>query len=576
MDTRALLTRLWRSYIKSYWAYILLAIFFMLLYALTTAALAKLMEPVIDDVFKNEDVGMLKWVSIWVMATFLIKGIGSFGERVTMNYIGQSVIAGLHQDVFNHIMQADLATFQQHPSGSLVSKCTYQITMIKNMVATSLTSIGKDSFTILGLTGVMFYQNLTLSLIAFVILPLAILPLSRIGKKMRKVSTKTQDRTGDITAFMTQAFQGIRIIKAYNQAPYIQEKNKTLVQTLRQLALKSGKIRAITSPVMETLGGGAIVIVISYGGMQVIQGHSTAGAFFSFITALLLLYEPLKRLANLHTNLQEGLAATQDIFKTLDHEAKVVSPKNAPMLPADKTEIRFDHVGFSYEATPVIHDISFTIPQGKAVAIVGPSGAGKSTLFNLLLRFYDPTQGKIQIGGQDIKACNIESLRELIGYVGQETTLFNTTIRENITFGDTTISEDRILQAAKAAHAHAFIEALPQGYDTPIGEQGLKLSGGQRQRIAIARAFLKDAPLLLLDEATSALDTKSEKAVQEALDKLIQNRTCLMIAHRLSTVQNADHIYVMKEGAIVEEGTHSALVTQGGTYAQLVALQELT
>lgn len=565
-----ILKRLWHSYIKPYTPRILLSFVFMILCAITTATLAKMMEPVIDDVFKNEDIMQLQWVVGVVFIAFLVKGIATYGEEVSMNFVGQSVISDLQKTLFSKIIQADISFFYQQSTGSLVSLCTYNITLIRNMIENTLKSLGKDIFTVIFLMIVMFYQDPLLSCIALFVFPLALIPLIKVGKKMRHVSKNTQDKTGTWASFLTQALQGIRLIKSYNMEKKEIDYGVSYIDQLLSLSLRSGRIKSLSSPIMETIGGGAIVIVIGYGGFQVIEGHNTAGAFFSFITALIMMYEPAKRLAKLHANLQEGLAATAQIFDIIDVKPTIKSPINAQPLDIKNTTITFENVGFAYDKEhPVVKNISINIAPGEKVALIGPSGAGKTTLFNLMLRFFDTAHGKILIDGQDIRQVTLPSLRKMIGFVSQEIVLFNMTIRENILFGKPDASEEDVIIAAKNAAAHTFIKSLPHGYDTIVGESGLKLSGGQRQRISLARAFLKNAPILLLDEATSALDTKSEKVIQASLDKLMIGKTCLIIAHRLSTIQNVDKIYVMSNGEIIENGTHEALLKNKSLYYQL-------
>jgi subfamily B ATP-binding cassette protein MsbA len=550
--------------------YVLLALFFMALYASTTAALAKLMEPVIDDVFKNENPEKLRYIAGAVLLAFTVKGFATYGESVTMNYIGQSIITNIQKDLLAHLMYADLAYYHHRSSGKLISECTHTVYAMKTMVSHTLTSLGKDIFTVLGLIGVMFYQDFTLSLISFFIFPLALVPISRLGRRLRRVSGNTQKETGTFVSFLSQVFQGARLVKAYTMENLEKEKGFSLIQGLFKLSLKTGKIRALSSPIMETLGGIAIVIVISYGGMQVIQGNSTAGAFFSFITALLLAYEPLKRLANLNSNLQEGLAATQQIFKTLDEKAKVIDLPGSQPCVIQKGEVVFEKVSFSYQkGKKILSDISLILPQGKMVALVGLSGAGKSTVLNLIPRFYDIENGRLLIDGKDVQSYTLKSLRSSIGLVSQEIMLFDDTIKANIAYGKPEASEEEIIEAAKNAAAHEFILELPEQYETQVGESGVRLSGGQRQRISIARAMLKNPPLLLLDEATSSLDTDSEKQVQDALEELMKNKTTLVIAHRLSTIQKADIIYVLDKGQVIESGSHSTLLAQKGLYAQL-------
>jgi len=572
-DTLQALKRLWREYIRFFLKPILWAMGFMILYAITNAALPALMKPVIDDVFTNKNIDKLEWVSIAVLVIFFLKSIAFYGEMVTMNYVGQSIITRIQKQVFRHLLTLDMAFYYKQTTGRLVSMGTYHISVIKNMIANILTVVGKDFFSIIGLVGLMFYQDPFLSLIATVILPIAIIPLANLGRRMRRIANNTQDLTGDWTSFMTQVFQGIRIVKSYNMEHHEMTRAQETMDRLLQLSLKAGKTRFLSSPIMEALGGIAVVVIIVYGGLQVINGQNTAGAFFSFIAALMLCYAPMKRLAFFSGFLQEGLAAVMEIFQILDTKPTIVSPPNCKPLAITKGALSLQDLSFAYEEKLVLKDISLDIPAGKKVALVGPSGAGKTTLFNLLLRFFDPTSGSITIDGQDIRRVDLASLRSAIGMVSQEVTLFDDTIEENIRYGRPGATFAEVEAAARGAYAHDFIQELPQGYQTMVGEMGLKLSGGQRQRISIARAFLKNAPILLLDEATSALDTESEKMVQEALKALMQGKTCVVIAHRLSTVKDADIIYVMQSGQIVESGGHASLLKQDGVYKQLCQSQ---
>ena len=546
----------------------------MVLSGAATAGLAKLMEPIIDDVFKSENVHMLQVVSLGVLGLFLIKGLASYGESLTMNYIGQRIIANIQTDLFSHLIRADLQFFHAHSSGTLMSRCTNDVNLMKGVVSNTITSLGKDFITLIFLVSVMFHQDWVLSSITFFVFPLAVIPIVRIGKRMRKISTHTQQETGAFLSFLKEVFQGARLVKAYNMETHEINRAKKVIESLLKLSLKSNRIKSLSSPIMETLGGIAIVVVISYGGYEVIQGKNTAGAFFSFIAALLLAYEPMKRLANLNANLQEGLAAATRIFAILDGAPHIQDMPDARIIPIKKGEVSFKNVDFHYEAgKQVLKEVSFEIPTGKRIALVGPSGSGKSTLMNLIPRFYDIEKGAILIDGINIKEVSLTALRNSMALVSQEVTLFDDTVRANILYGRPGASDEDIIKAAKDAAAHAFILKLPKGYDTVVGESGVKLSGGQRQRLSIARALLKNAPLLLLDEATSSLDTKSEHEVQKALDRLMKGRTCLIVAHRLSTVRNADNIVVLEDGKIVEQGTHNQLVKKAGVYAQLCQWQ---
>ena len=568
--------RLWKAYIRPHYLRILLALVFMAFSAAATAGLAKLMESVIDDVFKSENIMMLKVVAITILALFFTKGLASYLESLTMNYIGQRIIANIQIDLFERLVTADLSYLHEQSTGVLISRCTNDVNLMKGAVSNTITSFGKDVLTVVFLVSVMFYQDAFLASISFFVFPIAILPIVRIGKRMRKVSTITQKETGFFLALLKEIFQGARLVKAYAMETYEATRAKKTIEELFRLSIKSNRIKSISSPVMETLGGIAIVVVISYGGYQVIHGQSTAGAFFSFISALLLAYEPMKRLANLNANLQEGMAAADRIFEVLDYRPQIQNYPGAQWedVKIRKGDVRFENVTFSYnEAGDVLKDVSLVLEQGKKYALVGQSGSGKTTLMNLLLRFYDISRGKILIDNLPIAEIPLQNLREGMALVSQDVILFDDTVRANIMYGRKKATEKEVEEAAKKAAAHDFIMSLPKGYETEIGESGIKLSGGQRQRLSIARAILKDAPILLLDEATSALDTESEYHVQQALEHLMKGRTSLVIAHRLSTVRNADCIFVLDGGRVVESGTHESLLKKNTAYASLCQWQ---
>lgn len=573
--TGALVQRLIRDNLRHYWVQLVLAVLCMAVVSATTALSAYLMEPVVNDVFIGENQDMLWWVSGAVFVTFLAKGLANYGQSLLMAFVGLRIIADNQIRLYRHLIGMDLGFFNSMPSGRLVSRFLVDINNMRVAVSNALTGFGKDILSLAGLVGVMFFQDWELALIAFFVFPAAIYPIVRLGKRMRKVTANTQDETGLFTAILDQSFQGVRVVKAYRMENYETSRVSTLVERIFKLTIKSARIRALSSPIMETLGGCAVAIVIVYGGYRVIHQNLDPGSFFSFITALLLAYEPLKRLANLNASLQEGLAGAQRLFELLDmapgiQERADAKPLNVPVDGA----IDLKDVQFSYVAgQPALKDVSMSIPAGKTVALVGPSGAGKSTILNLIPRFYDIDAGRIAIDGMDVRDATLESLYANISLVSQEVTLFDDTVRANIAYGKPGASEDEIRDAARHAAALDFIEELPGGFDTQVGERGIKLSGGQRQRLAIARAILKNAPILLLDEATSSLDTESERHVQKALDHLMKDRTTLVIAHRLSTIVGADLIYVIQNGRIVETGSHKELVEMGGAYEKLYALQ---
>ena len=566
--------RLGRAYIRPYVGQIFLAIFFMVIVAAAQGMSAWLMKPIIDDVFIAKDREMLKLVSIAVLLTFTIKGFANYTQSILMNWVGMRIVADAQNNLYSHLTELDLGFFHNNPTGTLVSRFTSDIMQMRNTVSLALTSLGKDFMSLIALVIVMFYQNIELSFISIFIFPIAILPIVKLGRRMRKVTANSQVETGLLVTLLAQTFQGMRVVKAYGMEKYEKTRIQVLVEKLFKLSFKAARIRAMVSPIMETLGGVAISIVIAYGGIQVIEGSSTTGELFSFITALLMAYDPMKKLGNLNVSIQEGLAGAQRLFNVLDTKPILFDKPNAKELINIKGSISISNVTFSYGSDlPVLLNVYLEVPAGKRIALVGPSGAGKSTILNLIPRFYDTNEGQVSIDGIDITDVTIASLHQNIALVSQEITLFDDTIRANIAYGRSGASNKDIYDAARQAAAHDFIIELPQGYDTQVGEQGVKLSGGQRQRLAIARAMLKNSPILLLDEATSALDTESERQVQIALNKLMSGRTTLVIAHRLSTVVDADVIYVIEAGRIIQSGSHDTLIEQGGPYAKLYALQ---
>jgi subfamily B ATP-binding cassette protein MsbA len=546
----------------------------MALVAASTATSAWLMKPVINDVFFEKNESLLWIISGAVFATFTIKGIANYGQSILMSYVGQRIITDTQHRLYAHLTCMELGFFHNMPTGNLISRFTIDINMMRVAVSNALTGFGKDFLSIIGLIGVMFWQDWKLAILAFIIFPIAVIPIVRLGKRMRKVTVNTQEEMGQFTTLLEQTFQGMRVVKSYCMEEYERTRIRIIAERIFTLVFKASRVRALSSPIMESLGGVAITMVIAYGGHQVIHDNMDPGSFFSFITALLLAYEPMKRLANLNASLQEGLASAERLFQLMDRQPTIVDEPNSQPLNISGGRIRFENICFSYVTTKAtLSGINFDVPAGKTVALVGPSGAGKSTILNLIPRFYDVDKGVITIDGTDIRDTTLKSLRRSMALVSQEITLFDDTIRANIAYGQKGASEDEIIQAAKNAAAHDFIVNMPEGYDTYVGESGTKISGGQRQRIAIARAMLKNAPILLLDEATSALDTESERSVQVALRRLMQGRTTLVIAHRLSTVIDADLIHVIDNGTVAESGSHKELIDKDGIYARLYHMQ---
>ena len=551
----------------------ILAMLCMLAVGVTVSALAFLVKPALDEIFLNKNASLLKWIPMVIILIYIIKGTCSYGQTVLMSFIGLRVVTNLRNELYDHIQRQSLSFFTKSPTGILMSRITNDVNLIQGAVSEAVTSIMKDSFTLVGLVFVIFYRDWKMACIAAVVFPLTIYPIAKFGERMRRIATGTQVTMGSLTSLLQETISGTRIVKAFGMEDYEGRRFSKENENLFRLSMKAVSIRAMSSPFMEFLGGLGIAAIIFYGGYQVIQGVSTPGTFFSFLTALIMLYEPVKRLTNVNNTIQQGISAAVRVFAIMDMKPEIKNRENAVELPRISKEIEIRNMTFTYGDEPVLTNINLNIKSGEVVAFVGMSGGGKTTLVNLIPRFYDVTEGEILIDGHDIRDVTMESLRGQIGIVTQQTILFNDTVKNNIAYGDIKTSEQDIINAAKAANAYPFIKNLPEGFDTVIGEQGARLSGGERQRISIARALLKDAPILILDEATSSLDTESEIEVQEALENLMKGRTTLVIAHRLSTINNADRIIVLVDGKIVEKGTHDYLLAQKGEYFKLYNMQ---
>lgn len=569
-ESLQLLKRLAGDHLRRHTGTLVKAVVCMLLVAAATAANAYMIQPVLDKIFFQKKAEMLAFIPLVVIGLAMVKGFAAYGQSVLMKFVGQRIVMDLQVKLYSHLLYADISMFNATASGKLLSRFSNDIYMIRKNVTSVITGLARELVTLVALVGVMFYQSVELSLIAMLVMPLAFYPMTRLGRRMRKVSRRTQEDLAHYISHLDDSFQGIRIVKSHaNEQGEINRANG-MMDGIFGLLMKAIRIESAPAPIMETLSGVAIASVIWYGGYQVIAGTTTPGAFFSFITALLMAYRPLKGLTGVNTSLQEGLAAVSRIYEVLDVHPKITNAEDAKPLVMERGKVEFEDVNFTYEeGKRALKNLSFTIEAGQRVALVGTSGAGKSTIINMLLRFYDPDTGAIRIDGQDIRGVTLASLRKSIAMVNQEATLFDDTIRANIAYGAENASEEDVIAAAYAAAAHDFILELPQGYDTMIGQHGVRLSGGQRQRLAIARAMLKNAPILLLDEATSALDTISEQQIQQALDRLMQGRTTIVIAHRLSTIEHADCIFVVKDGEIIESGTHKELLKKEGDYAKL-------
>jgi len=538
-----------------------------------TTAMGYLIKPVIDDIFVKQNTTGLVLLPLAVIVVFLINGLGRYGQDYFMNYVGEDIIRRLRNMLYDRIQDLSLAFFQKERTGTLMSRITNDVNILKAMVSTAVTSSVRDAATIVGLTAVIFYQNWRMAIIAFFILPVAFWPIFILGRKVRRVSTGCQEAMADLSAFLHETLAGNKIVKAFGMEPHEKRRFFEKTDQLFKLEIKGVIVRALSSPIMEFFGGLGIAFVIWYGGSEVIDGKTTPGTFMSFLACVLLLYDPVKKLSNLNNSFQQGMAAADRVFDIIETRSEIKDPAAPAEIVATPHDLTLEKVYFSYGEQDVLKGIDLTVKRGQALALVGMSGGGKSTLANLIPRFFDVTGGRICIDGIDIRQFSIDDLRRQISIVTQEPILFNETVRDNIAYGSPDASEDQIAAAAKAAFAHDFILRFPKGYDTMIGELGGRLSGGEKQRLCIARALIKDAPILILDEATSSLDSEAEAVVQKALENLMIGRTTVVIAHRLSTIAGADRIAVIVSGKIVEQGTHESLLAAKGEYAKLYATQ---
>jgi subfamily B ATP-binding cassette protein MsbA len=513
-------------------------------------------------------------IPVVLILLFFLKGLASYFGNYFMASAGQSVVKDVRNSLYNSIIDKPISFFRSRSTGGLISRITSDVERIQYAVSTNLSDMVREFFTILAFASYIIFLNWVFALIAFVVAPVVVAPIVQLGRRLRKTSKLSQEKMEDLTTRLHETFSGIHIVKAFCSEKQEQERFAKENDKLLRVNLKATKYYSLTAPIMEMIGAFSIAYMIYYGASQIIAGNMTVGTFIAVLAALYGMYNPIKRLSRISNNLQQAFAAIDRIEDMLAIEEEIKEVSGAVELEKFKTVISYENVSFSYGDRTVLENISFSVNRGETYAFVGLSGAGKTTLVNLLPRFDDVTTGKITIDGVDIRKFTLESLRKKIGNVTQETILFNDTVKNNIAYGmDRNVSDDELIAAAKSAHAHSFIERMPEGYNTIIGEKGVKLSGGERQRIAIARALMHNPPILILDEATSALDSESERIVQDALENLMKERTTFVIAHRLSTVRNANAIIVLSDGKIVETGPHDKLLAQNGTYAKLYAMQ---
>jgi subfamily B ATP-binding cassette protein MsbA len=559
--------------VKDSWGRLFLAILCMLIMAGATSAIPFLIKPAVDDIFIKKDQTMLILIPLAVILVYSILGVAMYFQEYLMNYVGQNIIMRLRNALYNKISDLPVSFFHQETTGVLMSRITNDVNIVKAMVSTAITGSLRDIFTVIGLISVVFYRDWKMAFIALIVLPFAFFPVVKLGKKVRKVSTGTQESVGDLNSFLHETFSGNIIVKAFGMELFEKLRFEKKSRLLFKLEMKAVKAKTLVSPIMECLGGFGVALVIWYGGSQVIAGTSTPGTFFSFMGAVLMLYGPVKKLSKLNSVVQAGLAGADRIFDIITRETDIVESENAAMIKTEPHNVIFQDVTFKYGDKEVLKDINLHVRKGEIVALVGMSGGGKTSLVNLIPRFYDVSKGAIFIDDLDVRNISIASLREQIAIVTQSPILFNDTIRNNIAYGNMNATDEQIISAANGAYALDFIQSLPKQFEASVGELGSRLSGGEKQRICIARALFKNAPILILDEATSSLDAESEMLVQKALENLMKGRTTFVIAHRLSTISYADRIVVIVDGQIKEEGTHRELLDRQGEYYKLYNIQ---
>jgi len=546
-----------------------LAVLAMVVYAASSTGFAALMKPMLDGSFVERDQQAITWVPVMILVVFFLRSVSTFVSTYLMSSIGWQVVKEIRQQIFDKYLAMPTTQFDATSSGEMISRVTYNVRNIAVVAANCLTVLVRDSLTIIGLLGLMIYHSWKLSLGFLVLGPIVAIIVRIAGKRFRRLNRGIQESMGGVASVIEEAVEGQRLVKIFGAHQYERERFDEVNERNRLLTLKEVVTAAASSPLVQFLVAVALAIIVYLGSSGFIVGQVSVGVFMSFITAMMMLFAPLKSLTNVNAKIQAGIAAGESVFAVLDAESE--QDDGTVVLAATEIQVRLDHVNFAYANNKnVLNDISFNVDAGEIVALVGGSGSGKSTIANLLPRLYNIDQGMISVNGRDIREYTLESLRRHISYVGQEVVLFNDTVLANIAYGQMRdVDPVKVKQASKLAHADSFIEKLSDGYQTELGENGVLLSGGQRQRIAIARAILKDAPLLILDEATSALDTESERKVQQGLNELMKDRTTIVIAHRLSTVENADRIIAIDNGRIVETGTHAELLQKNGYYAYL-------
>lgn len=564
------------GFLKPYlWPHFAIALFCMIGFGATDGMLPFLVQRIIDDVFTRKDQVALTYLPVLILALFAFRGLMNFGQSYFNDSVGLRIINDVRNALNRHFQSLSVSFFYKHPTGTLIARVNSDVQLLRYAITDALASFMKDSVSLTALVVVAFLKDWVLATMAFVVFPASVLPVMRLSRRIKRFTRRGQIRTGTLTALLQESIQGNRIVKAFGMEGYEDQRFKEENWRLFKQSLRASRIKAIVPPSMEMLASLGIVGVVWYGGWSVVAGGRTQGEFMAFMAAMFLMYAPFKGLARTYTAVHQGLAGAERVFEILDEAPEIRDKPDAQVARPFSQSIEFHNVSFGYKETPVLKGVDLRIEAGQMVALVGMSGVGKSTLVDLIPRFYDVREGRVTVDGVDVRDLTVSSLRAQIGIVTQHTFLFNDSIRNNIAYGEPGRHMADIIAAATAANAHDFISALPNGYDSVIGEMGMQLSGGQRQRLAIARALLKNAPILILDEATSSLDAESERSVQDALENLIAMRTTIVIAHRLSTIRKADRIVVMVDGTIAEEGTHEQLLQRNGEYSRLYSIQAL-
>ena len=569
MNNIEILKRLYRDYTKKFLNKIFLAVFFSILVAGSTSATAWLLDPAIEKIFINKDQTLILVIPFFIIVAFATKGISLYFAKVIMIIVSEEVKKNIQTDMLSSFIKADTELIENKHSGKYVSNLNYDVSQITHMLSSSLLNIFKDSLTLIGLLTVMFIQNWRLSLIAIIMIPLASITAKKLGKRISKVTTEAQERSGDLNKYLIDLFKNHKIIKIFQRENFESERSENFVNKLKEKQIKIFTVVIRATPIMEVLTGIMIAILIFYSGKLIMTGQLSINNFFSFLAAMMLAYQPVRSLATINIGIGQGLSAGKRILPIIDMKVRISKNENEKTLLLNNGSIKFKNVSFNYLSNTenkVLKNINIEINGEKMTALVGHSGSGKSTMLNLIPRIYDPVNGSILIDEEDIKDINLVSLRNQISIVDQNTTLFDDTVLNNIKYAKPTASKEEIIKASELAMCSDFINNLENGFDTTIGENGVKLSGGEKQRLSIARAFLKDSKIILLDEATSSLDSETEEKIQKAIDKLTSNKTTVVIAHRLSTILNSDRIYVLDKGSVVAVGKHDQLLNSSDIY----------